>query len=163
MMFDGAYIHLLLNHIPVLGPAFILPLLLAGILKKNRTLSIAGLVMTVAVALFTIPTFLTGEDAEDAVEGIIGVSEVHIEEHEEQGEIAYYAMLMSGAIALGALLAGSKGKAIPGTLNWITISMLVIVFVLMARVGNSGGKIRHTEIYSSSPVNENDGESERDH
>jgi uncharacterized membrane protein len=149
---DGAYIHLLLNHFPILGPVFILPLLLWGVLRKNRTLSMTGLMMTVAVALITIPAFMTGEDAEEAVEGIIGVSEVNIEEHEEQGEIAYYAMLMAGAIALGTLLSGSKGKPFSIALLWITITILAFVLVLMTRVGNSGGKIRHTEIYSSAPV-----------
>jgi uncharacterized membrane protein len=154
-MFDGAHIHLLLNHIPILGPAFILPLLLWGVLRKNRTLAMTGLIMTVAVALMTIPAFITGEDAEEAVEGIIGVSEVNIEEHEEQGEIAYYAMLMAGAIALGAVLSGTNGKPFSGILLWITIAALAVVFVLMARVGNSGGKIRHTEIYSAVSVQDN--------
>jgi hypothetical protein len=102
--------------------------------------------MTVAVAIGTIPAFVTGEDAEEAVEGIIGISEAAIEEHEEQGEIAYYGMLMAGAIALGALLSARKGKPVPSALGWLTIGALVIVFVLMARTGNSGGKIRHTEL-----------------
>lgn len=149
-MFDGAHIHLLLNHVPILGPVFVIPLLLAGILKKDRSLQIAGLLFAVAVALVTIPAFVTGEEAEHAVEGRPGVSEVSIEEHEEGAEIAYYAMLMSGALALGTWLSARGNRQVSAPLAWITIVMMAITFVLMARTGNSGGKIRHTELGTAS-------------
>jgi hypothetical protein len=145
-MFDGAHIHLLTNHIPILGPLFVLPLLIAGVVKKNRSITIAALVMAVAVAVATIPAFVTGEEAEEAVEGMMGVSEVNIEEHEEEAEIAYYAMLMAGAVALGALLSSTGGRSVSPVLSWLTTGILVATFILMARTGNSGGKIRHTEL-----------------
>ncbi|HEX5002107.1 MAG TPA: hypothetical protein VFW78_06400 [Bacteroidia bacterium] len=156
-MFNGAHIHLLLNHVPILGPFFILPLLLYGVIRKNSVMDVAGLLLTVAVAAVTIPAYLTGEEAEDAVEDIIGVSKSAIHDHEEQAEIAYYAMLMAGALALGTLLPVFKQKQVSFALVWAVIAVLAVTLLLMTRTGNSGGKIRHSEI--SRTINEsNSGE-----
>jgi len=148
-MFNGAHIHLLLNHVPILGSFFILPLLLYGVLRKNSVMAIAGLLLTVAVAAVTIPAYLTGEEAEEAVENIIGVSKTAIHEHEEQAEIAYYAMLMAGALALGTLLPVFKQKQVSFGLVWAVIAVLSVTLLLMTRTGNSGGKIRHSEILTT--------------
>ena len=55
-------------------------------------------------------------------------------------------MLMSGAVALGAWLSARGNRQVSAPLGWITFAMLAVTFVLMARTGNSGGKIRHTEL-----------------
>ncbi|MFN5325481.1 MAG: hypothetical protein ACK5C5_11220 [Bacteroidota bacterium] len=147
---NGVHIHLLLNHFPILGPLFALALLLFGYFLKKDILCRAALWTLVVVSLITIPVFLSGEEAEHSVEGIIGVSEVSIEEHEEQAELAYWTMLVSGAIALGTLLAGRKSESLNRILLAINIAFIVVSFLLMARTGNSGGSIRHPEIHGTS-------------
>jgi uncharacterized membrane protein len=148
---NGVHFHLILNHIPILGSIFGLVLIGYGLFFKNNTISIAGLVTIVIVGLFTIPAFLTGEQAEHAVEKMIGVSQSAIEEHEEQAEIAYWLMLMCGAIALGTLLSAKATQKLSPPLLWINLVMLLIVAVLMARVGYSGGTIHHPEINAGQP------------
>lgn len=143
---NGAHIHLLLNHIPILGSLFALCLVAYGIFFKNGSILKAGLVTAVITALISIPAFLSGEEAEHTVENIAGISENTIEHHEEEGEIAFWAMIMAGAVTLGALLSSIKTKKVSSALQWISLVFLVITFALMARAGGSGGKIRHTEI-----------------
>jgi uncharacterized membrane protein len=143
---NGAHLHLLLNHIPVLGSIFAVCLLTYGVFFKNQSLIKAALVTVVVAALFSIPVFLSGEEAENILEGMIGISHDAIEHHEDHGSIAFWSMLMCGAIALGALLSSAKTKIVSRPLQWINLVMLIIVVLLMARAAYSGGEIRHTEI-----------------
>jgi uncharacterized membrane protein len=155
---NGAHLHLILNHIPILGSIFALFLLSYGAFYKNRSISNAGLVTIVIAALFAIPVYLSGEEAEHAVDGITGVSQVAIETHEDHAEIALWVMLMSGAIALGTLLSTFKNKNTSPVLLWINLGLLIIVVLLMVRTGNSGGTIHHPEIDSEqlAPDHEHD-------
>lgn len=147
---NGVHIHLLLNHVPILGTLFALILLGFGFFLRQEILSKAALWTLVVSALISIPAFLSGEEAEHAVEGIIGVSMVTVEEHEEQAELAYWGILISGAIALGTLLAAFKGKTLNRTLLLLNLFFMTGTFALMARAGNSGGTIRHPEIHATS-------------
>ena len=79
---NGVHVHLLLNHIPILGTLFALIILGFGYFFKQEILAKAALWTLVVSALVSIPSFLSGEEAEHAVEGIIGVSMVAVEEHE---------------------------------------------------------------------------------
>jgi uncharacterized membrane protein len=143
---NGAHIHLLLNHFPILGSLFALCLIFYGAVAKNNSIIKTALVTMVFSSLIGIPAFLSGEDAEHIVEPIMGVNKQAMEAHEDASEFAYYAMLMSGAIALGTLFASRTQKKIPALLVWINIVMISLVFSLMARTGLLGGEIRHSEI-----------------
>ena len=65
---NGAHLHLVLNHFPVIGLIFCLAMLMAGILRKSEELTRTGMVILIAVAVIAIPVYLTGEPAEEIVE-----------------------------------------------------------------------------------------------
>jgi len=148
-MINGAHLHLLLNHVPILGSVFALVLLAFGYFMWNDTLSKAALWTLVVVSLIAIPAFLSGEEAEHAVEDRLGISNTQIHEHEEQAEIAFWALMCSGAIALGTLMASMKTQTVNRTLLFLNMVFITGTFALMARTGNSGGAIRHPEIQSA--------------
>ena len=140
------HLHLLLNHFPVIGTLFATLFLLYGTIRKNREMINGALAAIVAMALVAIPVFLTGEPAEDSVEKIAGVSKSAIEEHEEAAELALWFMELAGALALLSLiftLMKQSFVALAIRLTWI---LSIAAFLLMARTGYIGGKIRHTEI-----------------
>lgn len=148
-MINGAHLHLLLNHVPILGSVFALVLLAFGYFMRNDTLSKAALWTLVVVSLIAIPAFLSGEEAEHAVEDRPGISNTQIHEHEEQAEVAFWALMCSGAIALGTLMASMKTQTVNRTLLFLNMVFITSTFALMARTGNSGGAIRHPEIQSA--------------
>ena len=143
---NGAHIHLLLNHVPILGSIFALCLLIGGILAGNKSILISSFITIVVVALICIPVYLSGEEAEHVVDPIIGINKIAIESHEEQAEIALWVLLMNGAIALGTMISALKTNVISKPLIWINLVLLILVVALMARTGGSGGQIRHCEI-----------------
>lgn len=143
---NGAHVHLLLNHIPVLGSFFALCLLLYGVFARSKPIVNAALFTVIIATLIGIPAYLSGEEAEHVVKPVLGINHDALEEHEEMAEIALWVMLMNGVIALGALVTGRKKEAAVSPLTWVALAGLLITTVLMARTGGSGGEIRHSEI-----------------
>jgi len=154
---DATHIHLLLNHIPILGSLFALCLLLYGLIRKNASLEQAGLVTFVIAGLFALPVFFSGEDAEDAVEKLAGVSEFFIEEHEDLALIALWAIIVTAVLSLiGLYTYHTKKRSVP--LRAAIVIAAIVSFAMMTLTGSHGGKIRHSEIRGtdlSNPTNQN--------
>ena len=104
--------------------------------------------MWVLMALLAIPVFLTGEPAEESVEGLAGVSEALIEQHEEAAERAIWLMEALGVLALAALALGWRKSTLTNTLILLSFILSLATFGAMASAGYLGGQIRHTEIRS---------------
>lgn len=146
MKMNQAHLHLVLNHLPILGTLFGILVLLAGFLFKQGSVRQTGLGLFVFSALVAIPAFLTGEGAEDAVEGLPGVGENLIERHEDLANFFLWTVIGLGVLALASLLASLNGWKAASLLSMITLVVALGTMVLAQQVGTSGGEIRHTEI-----------------
>lgn len=143
----AAHLHLVLNHMPILGSLFGLILLFIGLIRGNRILQKAGLATFVLVALITIPAFLTGEPAEHLVEDFGGFSHEMAHEHEELGEKGLIIALMLGAISAFLLYLLSRNKHLNYKRGlWGTLVLSLITFLFLVLIGNHGGKIRRPEL-----------------
>ena len=143
---NATHLHLMLNHLPVLGTIFGLGLLAFGLWRKSNELKKTALGVIVVVSLAAVPVYLTGEPAEEGVESLAGVSKSGMEEHEEAAAAAFTGIMVLGATALGGLILFRRGRALP---NWFSGSLLVAclsVSGLMGWVANLGGQIRHSEL-----------------
>ena len=148
-----AHVHLLLNHIPVLGTIFAFLILAWGVVGRSHDLTRAGLVSLVASAVMAIPTNLTGDPAADAVKGLPGVTTPIISAHEDAADLAFYVLLAVGALALVALVVPMLSDDARRKLTLAVLAGALIAGGLMARAANLGGRIRHTEIRSEKPQN----------
>lgn len=155
---DLTHLHLLLNHFPILGTLFGFCLLAYGLIRSNKTLENAGLVTFIIITLITIPAFMTGEEAEETVESLQGVSEYYIEQHEEIAEIALWLMVSTGSLALLTFIVSKIKDNRALILKTITVFLAAGTFGLMTAVGNYGGKIRHNELREKAiyQTNQND-------
>ena len=73
------HLHLLLNHVPVIGTFLALLLLIVAFVRKSEELKKVTLFLFVLIALVTIPVYLTGEPADEMIENIPGISKAMIE------------------------------------------------------------------------------------
>ncbi|WP_044518009.1 hypothetical protein [Hymenobacter sp. DG25B] len=146
---NQAHLHLILNHVPILGSLFGLLLLLWAVVRANDSLSRAGLVTLVITALLTIPTQLTGSEAEELVEDQPGVSEPLIHEHEEAAELSFWVMEATGVLAFISLLPLVRSHPRSPLLTRLTLVGAVVSFGLLARTGYLGGQIMHPEARKS--------------
>ncbi|MBS7648846.1 hypothetical protein KEJ17_04285 [Candidatus Bathyarchaeota archaeon] len=141
-----AHVHLLLNHIPVIGTLVGLLLLIVGMVMKSEELRKVSLGMFAILALLTLPVYFTGEPAGEVVEHLPGVTEEIIEEHEEAALTALIATLILGVISLGGLIYFRHLASLPGWLIKVSLILSIISMGLMGWTANLGGQIRHTEI-----------------
>ncbi|MCZ6879154.1 MAG: hypothetical protein ACE1ZI_01560 [Acidobacteriota bacterium] len=154
------HVHLLLNHVPVMGVPFGFLLLAAALARKSLELTKASLGVFAVVALVTIPVYLAGEPAEEVVEHLPGISESFIEEHEESALLSLVAIEILGVLAVAGLVL-FRGSSIP---TWFVTTSLVLSLLAAVSVGwtaNLGREIHHPEIRSDfSPASEDDQDDE---
>ncbi len=142
---NGAHLHLILNHIPVFGLLFGLIILAAAQLRRNRDLARTGMVTLVAIAIITIPVYLTGEPAVDIVQHMPGISKEILERHEWAALVAILLTEIVGIIALVGLVVYRPPK---GTPDWFLPALLFLCLVAVGWVGwtsSVGGQISHEE------------------
>jgi len=140
------HVHLVLNHLPVLGSVFGLGLLLFGLWRASDEIKKTALGVFVLVALSAVPVYLTGEPAEDAVDRIASVSKPAIERHEEAASVALGVVMGLGFAALVALAVWRGGRRLPGWASVLFVSAALVAIAAMAWTAYLGGPIRHSEI-----------------
>lgn len=141
---NAAGVHLALNNFPPIINFVAILVLVAGMAAKSVPLVRTALALMVLAALFAVPTFLTGEPAEELVERLEGVNAVAIHPHEEAGELALIVLSIEGLAALAALIAW-RSRELP---RWVPVVMLIVCIVGTATVFRTaylGGKIHHPE------------------
>lgn len=154
------HLHLLLNHIPVVGSLCGLGLLAFALWRHSEDIKRAALGVLVLSALVAIPAYLTGEPAEDGVRGLPGVSQALVERHEAAAGFALGGVLALGALALVGLIWFRGKRLMPAWFGAITLAGALIVSGLMAWAASLGGEVRHTEIRSGAATSLNQ---EHDH
>jgi len=147
---NGVHLHLLVNHLPVLGSIFAILLLVWSLVRKNTELARAALGLFAIAAITGLAAYFTGEPAEHIAEDIAGVSRAAVHAHEESAELATVLLGGYGVFALVVLLNLRKGSAtFPRRLMVVALLLSFIPAGAMAWTANQGGKIRHPEITSA--------------
>jgi hypothetical protein len=155
---DPAHLHLLLNHVPTVGFLIGLILFVSSLIARNAELKRASLVIFAGIALVTIPTYVSGNAAEEMLcEGgakapacaDASVSQSLVQTHEGAALLAFAAIILTGAFAwLGLWQIRRMSRAA----NWnlaVILLLALMAFGLAARAANIGGEIRHPEIRSA--------------
>ena len=153
-MINLAHVHLLLNHIPVLGSVFSLLFLSYAYIRKSQELTKTALGIVIIIALMTIPTYFTGEPAEEIIEKMPGIEKELIHEHEESAEYAFIGILILGAVCLGGLFYFRHKSSIPQGFTITVILLTLIICGIMARTAHLGGLIQHPETRQEFVVHE---------
>jgi len=145
---NPAHLHLLVNHLPIVGFAIGVLLLIATmILRGDRGVFLASLLVIVMSGAGGLAAQFTGEPAEEVVEGLPDVPESLVGTHEDAGKIA--TIIASITTVLGIVI-GFVVFRREGNIPMIAVAILLVATAAtsaaMAWTGSTGGKIRHTEI-----------------
>lgn len=141
-MFDAAHLHLMINHFPIIGTLIGGLLMAYALLRSDQSLQKVVLVMWLILSAMTPLVMKTGEDAEEKVENIAGISGKVIHEHEEAAELSLWLMIGLGIASLVTLFIG-KMKNKSSSLTMLTFVLSLVVIGSMIRTGYLGGQIRH--------------------
>jgi len=141
-----AHLHLIINHVPTIGSAAALGLLLLGYVRRNEHLKHVGLEVLFAIAVLTLPVYVSGVAAHQEVRPFKEVSDDAIRVHQDAALIGFTVMEFAGFVAWLALWQWRRhGRAARGLVPAATV-LLVLALVVMGRAANLGGEIRHPEI-----------------
>jgi hypothetical protein len=148
---NSLHLHLMLNHLPVVGSLLGLGLWIAAAWRKSLELQKAGLVLFAGIALLTAPVYWSGEEAEDRAAQFPGVTEALLDPHEDAAGVAALGVALLGVSALGGLIWVRRDRLIPlGYAGVIGVLSLGTVAAMLV-TANLGGQIRHPEIRKSTP------------
>jgi hypothetical protein len=145
-MLDWTHIHLMINHVPVIGLAVPIAFLLIDRVRKNRKLEWLSLQMFVVFALLTIPVYLTGSPASHKMREVPGISLEIIHRHSNAADFAFWTLEGLGALSLWTLYKFRSSAAVPPRLTAALLALALTALGLMIWTANLGGKIRHPEI-----------------
>ena len=140
-------------------------LLLFALFGKSDELKRAAMVVFLGIALVTIPTYITGNAAREAVcktppntsdtacpNPYPGVSEAVIEAHEAAAVYGLALMELTGAFAWLGLWQFRRMARFSAWNLTAVLLLSVMTLGIMARVANIGGDIRHPEASSAPQI-----------
>ena len=100
---SSIHLHLLLNHVPVIGTVLGVLLLAVAVARRSDELGRIALWLFALLAGTSVLVFLTGEPAEELVEKLPGFSEALTERHEEAALVATVVVGLVGLFSLAVL------------------------------------------------------------
>lgn len=151
---DGAYLHLLVNHFPIVLSVVGVGILVLALLTRRRDLWRYSALTLLLAGVAAIPAKLTGEPAEEALEDTWYITRQAIHAHEEAADWALWVMLAAGAVAAYALWrtlrrgVAASGTRVDSLEAPVWLRALLLLFGLagagaMARASWEAGKIVH--------------------
>jgi uncharacterized membrane protein len=159
---NQTHIHLLITHLPIFGSILGGLVLAHGIWTKSNQTKMAAYLVLIISSIGAVIAYLTGEGAEETVEKIQGVSEKIIDQHGDFAVYALVALCILGAASLLGLFFAFINSTLSRTVAMITLIISLVSFGLIAYTGYLGGQIRHTEINAVTPIEQKNGEEDKD-
>lgn len=147
-----AHIHLILNHIPIVGVAFVAVQLLIALIYRNHLMQKVSLVFLVVIALTTAIVYQTGDGTTAAVKNLPGVSAALIDAHSSAAHFGLAVMFVIGCVALGGLLLFMRRDKLPRLFVVAVFVLTLVATGIMIWIGYLGGQIMHSEIRQQSLI-----------
>ena len=146
------HLHLLLNHIPTIGGAAALVLLIVAFARKSDDLKRIALEASYVVALLTFPAYLSGVGAQQSLLEQPDVSQVYVDAHWSAAVFSFAFLQVAGALSWLALWKYRRSSRWPMTTITAVVVLSVLAFAASARTASLGGEIRHPEILAAAPA-----------
>jgi uncharacterized membrane protein len=146
---DPVLMHLVINHVPIIGTILAVGIVLVALILKNDTVKRTGLILFVAAGITVYPANFSGEEAEERVENIAGVTHDQIHEHEEAAETTMTMMSIALVLALVHLF---NRPATPNVQRLVFTAFMItaiIACIYAGIAGHEGGKIMRPNLGST--------------
>ena len=138
--------HMLSNHLPIVGFAVALVVLAGGFVFSSRPLLLMGCFLTIIMGLAVLPANASGEDSEEIVEEIEGVSHKAVHKHEDAAGYTVILMLISAGVAAITFFLVYKEDKFSNFAVPLLLLVGLTANVSAIKTGHLGGYIRHPEI-----------------
>jgi hypothetical protein len=140
-----SHVHLLLNHVPTVGTAIAIALIVIALIRKSDELKRVSLEAFFVIALLTLPAYTTGLAAQLQIQDRPGVSVAMIEAHEDAAIWSFALMQLTGGFAWFALWKRRRGGHARTAMTAVLL-LSALTMMTTAQTASLGGEIRHPEI-----------------
>jgi len=143
---NAAHLHLMFNHLPIVGLGFAILLNLLAVFGKSPEVKKLSCWFYILIGLLAILPILTGDGAGEILETYPGISKDAIENHETWAYIFFYGLMLNGVLSLTALWFSRKKPELVKKLGLATLVIALVLLFFAYQTGVTAGKIRHPEI-----------------
>jgi uncharacterized membrane protein len=144
---DLTHVHLLLNHFPTIGAIVVIGVLLIGFVRTNEHVQKVGLEAMFLVALATLPAYVSGNAASEALANTAGISAEAIAAHNDAALAGLIVMEFTGLFAWLALWRLRRTGRLVRGLTWTVLGLAALTIAAVSVAANLGGDIRHPELH----------------
>jgi hypothetical protein len=143
---NAPHLHLILNHVPTIGTAIALGLLLLSLLRRQEALTRVSLEVFFVLALITLPAYLSGVATGLQLETMPDVSVDAIHKHHDGALVGFGFMLLTGLVSWLGLWQWRRVGRPSMVDNVLVLVFGVLTLTSMAGTATMGGEIRHPEM-----------------
>ena len=143
---NAPHLHLILNHVPTIGTAVALGLLLLSLLRRQEALTRVSLEVFYVLALITLPAYLSGVATALQLEKMPDISVEAIHKHHDGAIVGFALMMLTGLSSWMGLWRWRRASRPSGLNTGIVLVLAVLTLTTMAGTATMGGEIRHPEM-----------------
>ena len=143
---NAPHLHLILNHVPTIGTAIALGLLLLSLLRRQDPLRRVSLEVFYVLALLTLPAYLSGVATALQLEQLPDVSVEAIHKHHDGAVVGFALMLLTGLSSWLGLWQWRRTARPSGLNTGIVLALALLTLITMGGTATMGGEIRHPEM-----------------
>lgn len=143
------HLHLAINHSPLYFELFAFVLLLIGVLRRQRALVTAGLVIAIFAGAAGSLAAWSGDGAAMVLHKgppIAGVDLEMIKEHDLAAGFFVIFGWIAAAFSLLALIVGKRRGERPRWMEWVAVVLTLHCLTVAGRTAFLGGRIHHPEV-----------------
>jgi len=140
------YLHLLLNHLPVVGLAVAMFVTATALALRNRGAVVLGLVLIALLSASAWPVMETGEGARDRLRRTLDDDSKHaLRQHMDLAENWVVLFYATAGVAAAALLAAWRKPAWMWPPAMLAVLLAIASLAAVMAIAEAGGRIRHPE------------------
>ncbi|MDE3054529.1 MAG: hypothetical protein KGN74_04590 [Gemmatimonadota bacterium] len=143
---DWPYLHVTINHFPIILSVVGTFVLILALVAKRRGLWLYALATLTLAGLSAYPADFTGDEASHAVRDSWWVVRSAVHEHDQAASFALAALLIVGAVSAYGwwrMLRKETAGVPPKWLQWTVTLLAVWSLSVVVRTAYLGGKILH--------------------
>ena len=144
--FSAEHVHVLINHLPVIGLAMAILALVLALMHHSRKTEIIALILVFVAAASAWPVNLTGQSAYKNVHGIADDAGADwLQAHRDRADKSAPAFYVLALLAVAALIIPHKWPRTTRPLAFATLALSLLCEGAGGWIALAGGRIRHPE------------------
>jgi hypothetical protein len=150
---NPAYRHVVLNHFPITGLLLAWVVLLVGVVRRDRSISLLGLLLVAVTAGSAVFVMSAGEDAYPRIrEGLDAAGRLRLDRHADLAGFWGLGLYATGAVAIAAFVLSWWRQQLTTASSTVVAVVAFVSLVAVVVIAEAGGRIRHAELHASPAV-----------